>query len=196
MSSGCIELTFYQRWDVSACHHRIHKNIMPSALPYSHFPIWDKKMKCSSELLLCSGKCLSKIFLEYPKAQVAGPGFLTPHGVNSSKISSSLLTAVHQPFFFLPKPVLAPLLSANRGKRNTFLLSILVIDVLVTFWSIPIIWEGGHLTVTYPGIPSDVFEEAVVLYPTAINFSRYFSLWFEWFSQSIPAFWSPWKYRL
>lgn len=37
MYAGCMELTFHQRWDVSACLDRMQKSIMLSVLP--KFPL-------------------------------------------------------------------------------------------------------------------------------------------------------------
>lgn len=120
--------------------------------------------------------------------------YITPHGVSSIKNSSSSLTAVHQLSFFAQCSTSTSAFSKQNQKQHIFMKFSGPWHV-TTFWSIPMIW-GGQLPVTYPGIHSNVFEEeGIVLYCTVINFSRYYSLWFEWFPQPIPAFWSPWKYR-
>lgn len=198
VSSGCIELTFHQHWDVSACHHRIHKNIMPSVLPkFLLSYLWQEDEMHLRVFISLFGQVLFQNLLRIAKS-TGGRAWVPHSSWGQQQQDQQFITdsSTSTQVFFLPKPVLAPLLSASRGESNIFSLSILVLDMLATFWSVPIIWGAGHLPVTYPGVPSDVFEEAVVLYPTVINLSRYFSLWFEWFSQSIPAFCSPWKYRL
>lgn len=181
MYSGCIELTFYQRWDVSACHHRrhkdirIHKIIMPSVLPkfqLCHLGQEDE-MHLRAFISLFRQVLFHNLLriAKSPKAQ-AGPGFLTPHGVNSSKIKFITDSSTSTQFLCLRQ--YQHLCFQQTGGKVTYLSQTcqLHFEVLPQY-------GRRTLAVHLPWIPSDIFEEAIVLYSTIIIFSRYFSLWFE-----------------